>query len=56
MSVLTAVRVLVMGASADHLGHVLRLLVNRCGPEESAGRRVLADQHFNRARLGKLAI
>lgn len=45
-----------VGASADHFGHVLSLLVYGCGPEDGARRRLLADNDFHRAGLCKLAV
>ena len=45
-----------VGASADHFGHVLSLLVYGCGPEDGARRRLLTDNDFHRARLCKLAV
>lgn len=48
--------VLVVGAPADHLCHMLCLLVNGRGPQDGAWWRLLADEHFHRTGLGELAV
>lgn len=45
-----------VGAPADHFCHVLRLLVNGSGPQDSTYWRLLAQKHFNQTGLRKLAI
>lgn len=49
------VLVFMMGAPADHLGHVLRLLVDGGGPQQGSLRGLLAHQQLQRGGLGQLA-
>lgn len=49
------VLVLVVGAPADHLGHMLRLLVDSGGPQLGALRGLLAHQQLQRSGLSQLA-
>lgn len=48
--------VLVVGAPAYHVGHVLRFLVDRHGFEDGARRRLFAHQNFHRRGLSQLAV
>lgn len=48
------VLVFMMGAPADHLSHVLCLLVDGGGPQHGALRGLLAHQQLQRSGLGQL--
>lgn len=48
--------VLVVGAPAHHVGHVLRLLVDGRDPQQGSLRWVLADQQLHGGGLGQLAV
>lgn len=45
-----------MRTPADHFGHVLRLFIDGCGPQDGTRRRLLADKHLDRTGPGELAI
>ena len=47
---------LVVGAAADHLGLVLRLLVDGGGPEDSSLGGLHSHQHLDGTSLGQLAV
>lgn len=50
------VLLLMMRTSADHFGHMIRLLVHGRGPQESPRRKLLGYQHFNEAGFRQLAV
>lgn len=45
-----------MRTPADHFGHMLRLFVDGCGPQDGTRGRLLADKHLDRTGPRKLAI
>lgn len=56
LSVFLTVLVLVVGTPPHHVRHVLRLLVDRSGPENGALWRLLAHPDFYGAGFCKLAV